>query len=289
MAIYVIGDIQGCFDTLQALLKQLAFKPPSDQLWLTGDLVNRGPKSLETLRYLYSLGDACITVLGNHDLHLLSCYYYPDHLQRGDTLQKLLDITHNPDLPLLMAWLRKKPLCYLHTDPQSNLHYCLTHAGLPPQWSIQMAQTLSNEASACLQSPAGIAFLSQLHGNLPDQWDPHLSGIDRIRYIINALTRMRLCTSDGRLALGLWADARSDQSPHSPLIPWFEYPDTPWHQEQMQAHYTLLFGHWSALRGQTHRDDIIALDTGCVWNQTLTALNLETRERIAIQCIDQVG
>ena len=194
MALYAIGDVQGCFDELRTLLDALRFDPAADTLWFTGDLVNRGPESLATLRLVRDLGDSAVTVLGNHDLHLLAVARGRSPLKRKDTLQAVLDA---PDCDELLAWLQGRPL--LHHD--AGLGLTLLHAGLPPQWSVATARTLASEVEAVLRDGESDAYFGHMYGDKPRRWDADLEGWARLRFITNCLTRMRFCTSDGRLFL----------------------------------------------------------------------------------------
>lgn len=266
MTRYAVGDIQGCFDPLQRLLDRVKFDPTRDQLWSVGDIVNRGPQSLECLRFLYRLGDSARVVLGNHDLHLLAVAHGVRPLKRGDTLQPILDA---PDCAELLAWLRRQPL--LHRDGK----YTMVHAGLAPQWTVARAQQLANEIAAVLQGKRLLEFLRGMYGDTPICWSDELHGIERWRVIVNYLTRIRFCTATGVL------DLKSKEGPATAppgFLPWFEVP------QRKSAGDILIVGHWAALMGKTQRDDVIALDTGCVWGQRLTLLNLETQALSGCDC-----
>lgn len=265
MATYAIGDIQGCYDELRRLLDICAFDPAHDRLWLVGDLVNRGPQSAEVLRYLRGLGDSAISVLGNHDLHLLVVAAGVRKAHRGDTLDGLLAA---PDRDELLDWLRRQRLMYA-----GNGH-AMVHAGLLPQWSISRALALAREVEAALQGPDHGEFLRQMYGNAPVQWRDDLAGYDRLRVIVNAMTRLRLCTPDGRME---FTHKTAPQDMPAGYLPWFDIPgrassDTP-----------VLFGHWAAL-GLTLRPDVLCVDTGCVWGRRLTALRLEDRRLFHCGC-----
>lgn len=269
MAVYAIGDIQGCFAPLQALLDRIDFDPARDRLWFTGDLVNRGPDSLATLRFVKSLGDAAVTVLGNHDLHLLAIAYGHGREKRLDTLH---DVLTAPDRDALLAWLRARPL--LHHD--ADLGYTLVHAGLLPAWDLALARQLAAEVEAVLGGPDPAALFAHMYGDRPDRWDPALAGWDRLRLVINGFTRLRYCTADGQV------DPRPKGAPGSQppgLLPWFDVPG------RRSADLRVVFGHWSSL-GVLARDDVFGLDTGCVWGQSLTAAALERRgvRRISVPC-----
>jgi bis(5'-nucleosyl)-tetraphosphatase (symmetrical) len=266
MTRYAIGDIQGCFDPLQRLLKRVKFDPTLDQLWAVGDIVNRGPQSLKCLRFLYELGNSARVVLGNHDLHLLAVANGVRPLKRGDTLQPILDA---PDCAKLLSWLRKQPLLYRDGD------YTMVHAGLAPQWTITRAQQLADEISVVLQSDRFVEFLHGMYGDTPNCWSEDLQGIERWRVIVNYFTRLRFCTVDGVL------DLKSKDEPGTAppgFLPWFDVP------QRKSAGETLIVGHWATLMGNTQRDDVIALDTGCVWGNQLSLLNLETRALSACEC-----
>lgn len=256
MAVYAIGDIQGCYDQLQALLEQIAFDPARDRLWFAGDLVNRGPRSLETLRLARSLNAIC--VLGNHDLHLLAAATVPRALKKKDTLRQILDA---PDAGPLLDWLRQRPL--LHHD--GELDYTLIHAGLPPQWDLASARARAAEVECVLRGDDRHEFFAHMYGNQPDRWSPSLSGMERLRFITNCFTRLRFCDSEGRLALEE-KGAPGSQPAH--LRPWFAWP------QRRSRDARILFGHWSTL-GAYDGDGVHALDTGCLWGGKLTAARLD--------------
>ena len=258
MATYVIGDLQGCFAELQALLKKIEFSS-NDKLWFVGDLVNRGPDSLNTLRFIKSLGTAAQVVLGNHDLHLLAVYFGNAKLKRSDTLAETLAAA---DCHELMWWLKAQPL--LHYDCQ--LHTVMTHAGIPASWSIEKAQSRAREVEKTLQGDNYPEYFQQMYGNLPDQWSDSLKGLDRLRCITNYLTRMRFCSATERLELSYKGEIGNHPNG---FHPWFEM------HSPNQNSPLILFGHWAAIMGQTNQSKIIALDTGCVWGEHLTALRLD--------------
>src|SRR5271165_2441896 len=258
MALYAIGDVQGCDAELGALLKAIGFSADRDQLWFVGDLVNRGPDSLEVLRRVRALGDAATITLGNHDLHLLAVAFGRARLRAEDTLHEVLAA---PDRDVLLDWLLRRPL--LHEDPARNL--CLLHAGLPPQWDMPTARTCAREFERALQhDPAGL--FKQMYGDEPDRWQDVQDGAERLRFIVNCFTRLRYLDAGGRLALRA-KDAPGKARGHS-LIPWFEAANARWHGPR------IVFGHWSAL-GFFRNADVIGLDTGCVWGGSLTALRLD--------------
>lgn len=268
MAIYAIGDIQGCYEPLLRLLKKINFRPKKDQLWLVGDLVNRGPQSLETLRFIKSLGESAITVLGNHDLHLLA-------MATNSTAKKhksLLPILEAHDCDELIDWLRHRPL--LHYD--KKLGTALVHAGIPARWKIKTALKRAREVEQVLQQNNYATFLISMYGNKPDQWSKKLQGKDRLRFIINAFTRMRYCDINSRL------DYDNKLAPGTQPIglhPWFELP------RKKSFSTRIIFGHWSTL-GYMQKKNFIALDTGCVWSDKLTAVRLDkiTSEPVSVKC-----
>ena len=266
MPTYAIGDVQGCFDELQALLTKIRFDATHDRLWFVGDLVNRGPKSLAVLRYVRGLGDRAITVLGNHDLHLVAAQL------RGKSRKKdtFDDVLTAPDRNELLAWLRRQPLVHAEGD------WVLVHGAVAPQWTVEDALAASAEASKLIADrKADEFFADHMYGNDPDRWVSQLKGWDRLRFIINCCTRMRLCTPDGRLDLE-FSGAPGD-APDG-LLPWFTVPG------RRSAATQVIFGHWSAL-GRVHWPEHRAwgLDTGCVWGRALTALRLEDRKLFQVQ------
>ena len=268
MSTYAIGDIQGCYQPLRCLLKQVAFDPDKDQLWLAGDLVNRGPNSLETLRYLHSLGDAVVAVLGNHDLHLLAIAHGCQSPKAKDTLQEILDA---PDRQQLLDWLQQRPL--LHHD--KKLAYTMVHAGIPPQWSLSSAQKFAREVEEVLQGKNAKQFFANMYGNQPDCWSKKLSGFDRLRVITNYLTRMRFISDDGALDLN---NKRQPSKAAAGTLPWYQHPNRKTHDER------LIFGHWAALQGELNEANLFALDTGCVWGGKLTTLRLEDQQYFCCEC-----
>lgn len=270
MAIYAIGDIQGCFDELLRLLDAIAFDSQADQLWFAGDLVNRGPKSLETLRFVKSLGDSAVTVLGNHDLHLLAASRamtsVKQQVKKKDSLSQVLEA---PDIEELMDWLRHRPLFH------SNDDFCLIHAGLPPQWDFKQTRQMAELAEQALRAPDYRNFLSQMYGNKPDIWSSGLTGVERLRFIINCFTRMRYCDSQGRLDFD--HNGPPGTQPKQ-LMPWFEAPN------RKNSGMRIICGHWSSL-GYFEGRNCYAIDTGCLWGGQLTALKLGDRVlRISIDC-----
>lgn len=256
MATYAIGDIQGCYPALDRLLEKVAFDPLKDRLWVVGDLVNRGPQSLQVLRLLRDLGGAATIVLGNHDLYLLMVAAGYSRREDDDTLHQVFEAD---DRDCLLLWLARQPLMHVEGD------YVLVHAGLLPQWTVARAQALADEVSAVLTGPDSKAFLLELAGNQPERWSEDLKGWDRLRVVVNAMTRMRFCSADGRMALR--AKGAPDKAPPG-TMPWFMVPD------RYNRTHTIVCGHWSAL-GFYRAPGLIALDSGAVWGGKLTAVRLE--------------
>ncbi|MDX1516814.1 MAG: symmetrical bis(5'-nucleosyl)-tetraphosphatase [Woeseiaceae bacterium] len=261
MATYAIGDVQGCYDPLRRLLDAIEFDPAKDRLWFVGDLVNRGPKSLKTLRFVHRLGDAAVTVLGNHDLHLLALacgsIAYSD---RFSTLKKILDA---PDVGELTDWLRHRPLAH-YSDEFDTL---MVHAGTHPGWTVKKTLARAAEVEGALRGPKYATLLTKMYGNTPRKWSGKLRGWSRLRYIINCLTRMRMVTDKGALN---FAHTGSPFRARVDLHPWYELDGAAWGTTR------IVFGHWSAL-GLMALPDLISLDTGCVWGRQLTAVRLDTR------------
>jgi bis(5'-nucleosyl)-tetraphosphatase (symmetrical) len=258
MATFAIGDIQGCYDELRRALDRVGFEPEHDRLWCVGDLVNRGPKSLEVLRFFHGLGDSTVCVLGNHDLHLLALH--AGNRKHGE--EPILDaVMAAPDRDELLDWLRHRPL--LHTDPR--LGFSMLHAGLPPQWDMPTATACAREVETVLRGDGHHDYFMQMYGNQPKRWDPTLSGMDRWRFITNCLTRLRYCERDGTLALKEKGPPGTQQSGR---IPWFEHP------ERASRSHRIVCGHWSTL-GYRAQDNVWALDTGCLWGGSLTLLRLD--------------
>lgn len=269
MATYAIGDVQGCFKTLLGLLKIIDFNPAVDSLWFCGDLVNRGPESLETLRFIKSLQDKTqnqpnniVVTLGNHDLHLLAVFFGQAKAKKKDTLQAILVAEDRHEL---LTWLLHQPLFY----QDQALGFCMVHAGIPPQWSLQDTQRFAKEVETQLQSDNAEYFFKHMYGNKPCQWSDSLSGPERLRLITNFLTRMRFCTPAGKLELT--SKGPIAETPKG-YIPWFE--SSARSQDELQ----ILFGHWAALEGICKQPNIFALDTGCVWGQQLSAFRLEDKQ-----------
>jgi len=261
MATYAIGDVQGCFDELQGLLEKLGFEKKRDRLWFVGDLVNRGPKSIEVLRFVRDLGARAITVLGNHDLHLVTQHEGIERRRKDDTFDDVLDA---PDANELVAWLRTRPMMHVEGD------YAMVHAGLLPPWTIEKASKLAREVEAALVARDYPDFLGNMYGSTPDEWSDSLTGWDRLRVIVNAMTRMRFCTRDGKMDF----KAKGKKVPPG-YVPWFE--------ARPKNEKKLVSGHWSAL-GLKLDERVAMLDSGCVWGGPLTALRLEDRALYQVPC-----
>ncbi len=264
MAVYAIGDIQGCYDELRAALDAVRFDPARDRLWFVGDLVNRGPQSLEVLRFVHGLGEAAIVVLGNHDLHLLALAAGHGLPGGKDNLDEVLAA---PDRDELIHWLRHRPL--LHHD--AALDFTLIHAGLAPQWTLAQARALAGEVEAVLRSEAHAGFFAAMYGNRPECWDEGLGGMDRLRFITNCLTRLRFVTADGRLLLNEKGPPGSPETPDA--LPWFDHP------RRASRGKRIVCGHWSTL-GYVARHAVWAIDTGCLWGGQLALLRLDAAEPI---------
>ena len=266
MATYAIGDVQGCYGELCDLLEKVRFDSTCDQLWLLGDLINRGPDSLSVVRLVRSLDDSTRAVLGNHDLHFLAIHLGGHSLNRSDTF---VDLLQCEEVDEIADWFCQQPL--LVRDDE--LGFVMAHAGVPHIWSIDAAQAHAREVEAVMRGDDRVAYFEAMYGNKPDTWVDSLQGMDRWRVITNYFTRMRLIRNDGRMDFahkGGLSEAPED------WMPWYDYPRT----EPLKL--TLLFGHCSALEGRTGKDDVIALDTGCVWGRELTAMCLETGEFYAV-------
>jgi len=266
MSTYAIGDIQGCLQPLLNLLKKVDFSPSRDSLWLAGDLVNRGPESLETLRYLHALGGSVKAVLGNHDLHLIACHHGHRGFGKKDTFSDILDA---PEREELIAWLSAQPL--IHRD--TALGFIMVHAGIPPIWSFDKALELAGEVETVLREDPDL-YLSGMYGNQPERWRDDLEGQDRWRSITNYLTRMRFCRADGTLEFATKSELTS---PMAGFLPWFEHP-------RAEEKEKLLFGHWAALMGDTKKPNIIGLDRGCVWGGELYSICLDTEQSHCEDC-----
>lgn len=262
MAVYAIGDIQGCYSALQRLLKKIKFNKKKDTLWFCGDLVNRGPDSLKTLRFIRSLGDSARCVLGNHDLHLLALYYTSSEQKSSDTLKAVLNA---PDVKDLMTWLRHQPLFYY----DSHINCAMVHAGIYPEWKVDDCLQLSQEVEAVLQGKKHKTFFSLMYGNRPNRWNSKLSGMDRLRFITNVFTRMRYLDDNNNLLLKL--KGTPDKETEKQGLPWFIKV------KKHLKHNRVVFGHWSTLPSKQY-DNFYALDSGCLWGGTLTAVKLSSKE-----------
>jgi bis(5'-nucleosyl)-tetraphosphatase (symmetrical) len=264
LAVYAIGDLQGCYDPFRRLLDKISFDPRNDHLWLTGDLVNRGPKSLKTLRYVKSLGSAAKVVLGNHDLHLLALGSGVRNSEpHYESLQKILAA---PDRDELLDWLRQQPLARF----DKKLNTLMVHAGVPPQWSLKKILRRAAEVEATLSGGKYAKLLRHMYGDRPRRWSGDLNGFARQRFIINAFTRTRMIYKDGRLN---FTHNGPPEKARKGLLPWFEAEDPQW------AGTRIVFGHWAAL-GLFVDEDLIGLDSGCVWGRTLSAVRLTKKARI---------
>lgn len=265
MATYVIGDIQGCFEAFKELLVAIAFNPAADRLWLCGDLVNRGENSIDTLRWCMAHDDRVVAILGNHDLHLLAVAagFVPPH--RNDTLEEILAA---PDRDVVLDWLRRRPMLHREGD------WLMVHAGLLPEWTPELAESLARELEAALRGPGYLDFLARMYGNEPRRWDPELAGQDRLRLIANAMTRLRYLHPNGDMEF-----QHKCAPPDAPaeLTPWYAMP-----QRQSRG-VRVLFGHWSTL-GLLAGEDVVSLDTGCLWGGQLSAIRLDDSRLFQIHC-----
>jgi bis(5'-nucleosyl)-tetraphosphatase (symmetrical) len=264
---YVIGDVQGCYEPLQRLLKQIQFEPQKDCLWFVGDLVNRGPDSLKVLRFLKQLPIPPKIALGNHDLHLLVSLFGQTHWQSEE--DTILQVLEAPDAQELGHWLRQQSMiCY-----SESLQVLVCHAGIAPQWTLQEALYLAREVEEVLQGEGYQNFLNDLYGDKPDRWDPALSGTARLRCITNYLTRMRFCDHEGRLNFSYKGGISTAPST---LYPWYEVP------ARKVLPVDLVFGHWASLKEVCPAPHLYAIDTGCFWGGELTALRLQDRQRFSV-------
>ena len=261
MATYAIGDVQGCFSELQELLSKIKFNSDRDQLWFCGDLVNRGPQSLQTLRFIRDLGDNAVSVLGNHDLHLLAIAYCNSSPGRKDTLDEILNAS---DREQLLDWLRNQPL--LHHD--AGLAVSLVHAGIHPSWSLDKALGLAHEVESILSSDAHTDYYRHMYGDKPKRWSDDLEGWSRYRFIINTFTRMRFCDREGKHYLNTKCAPGKQQKG---LYPWYETP------KRQTINDRIIFGHWSTLphAGKKVINNTYAIDSGCLWGGKLTAMRID--------------
>lgn len=270
MTRYAIGDVQGCHDELRELIGRLHFSPDRDVIYFVGDLVNRGPASLQVLRFVRALAANAVVVLGNHDLHLLAVAQGTRRSRKSDTLD---DVVNAPDRDSLLEWLRTRPMAHVdrNADGQNDL---LVHAGVVPQWTVEQTVALAREVESALRNDAAGVF-NNMYGDEPDHWSDELRGTDRWRFTINVLTRMRVCTPDGFVDLK-WKG--KPPPPGSTYQPWFDIDD------RATRDARIIFGHWSAL-GFVRRKGVVGLDSGCVWGGALTAFNLdEDRPPITVAC-----
>lgn len=266
MAIYAIGDVQGCYEPLRRLLDLVKFEPDQDQLWLAGDLVNRGPHSLETLRFVKGLGDSAITVLGNHDLHLIATVVSLGKTGRKDTLGPILRAS---DCDELIDWLRHQRL--FHHDQG----FCMLHAGLPPQWDFALTLEMARETERAIQDDDHPRFFRSMYGNKPTLWQDDLSRTEKLRFAVNCFSRLRYCTVDGELDFS-HKGAPGSQPSH--LLPWYAVPG------RKTRELKIIFGHWSTL-GFYQGDNVFGIDTGCLWGGQLTALKLDpVPMRVSLDC-----
>lgn len=270
MATYIVGDLQGCLDELLLLLDKVQFDSNHDTLWVAGDLVARGPKSLEVLRFLHSLGDAVKVVLGNHDLHLLAVSLGLFKVKAKD---KTAAIFSADDKQELLDWLRQQPLLAEHDE------FVMCHAGISPHWSLQQARESATEVETILRSDKWAWLIENMYANQPDLWDASLQGIERYRYIINAFTRMRFCDKEGRLDME--CKLPPSELNNDNLMPWFKV------KGRIKLEKTVLFGHWAALEGYEN-EEVIGLDTGCVWGGSLTMLRWEDKQFFTQQSLTRV-
>jgi len=261
MAVYVIGDVQGCFKELRELLKVIDFNSSTDRLWFVGDLVNRGPDSLNTLRFIRDLGDSAVTVLGNHDLHLLAVHYNGTKLKSNDTLQQVLEADDSVEL---LEWLRFRPL--IHHEIEFN--FAMVHAGIYPGWSLQQACQRAKEVESALRSSQIKDFLHHMYGNEPTLWSEELESMDRLRFITNVFTRMRYLRVDKNL--DLLTKGAPSKLKSMDVKPWFEF------KQSAIKHNRVVFGHWSTLPTAQY-GNCFAVDSGCLWGGRITALRIDKK------------
>jgi len=281
VATYLIGDIQGCYQSFRKLLKAFQFDPNQDHLYLAGDLINRGPQSLATMDFVLSHQSCVKAVLGNHDLHFLAVAHQTRKANRKDTFDDILGSTSKDDI---INWFEQQPLALMFNDqsdsPISDLSSTpcfLAHAGLPPFWSVQQALNYSHEISQCLQSSSATGFYQQMYGDQPQYWQQSLSGFSRLRMITNLFTRMRYLDADAGLDLNCKLPVGQQ---NEALIPWFDFDNPDYHGK-------IAFGHWAALQGKTNQTHLIALDTGCVWGGPLTAYCLDNEQYFSVDAAEK--
>ena len=271
MSTYAIGDVQGCYPELRALLRECGFDARRDRVWFAGDLVNRGPRSLEVLRFISDLGDRAQIVLGNHDLHLVASHHGVRRLRARDTFQDVLDAA---DGEALVDWLRGRPM--VHRDPE--LRFVMAHAGIPPAWTVDEACRLGSELSEALRGLDHSRLLAGMYGNKPDRWRDSLAGLDRLRFVTNAFTRMRYCHADGRLD---FSETRPPGAQDPSLAPWYTLRDAG------TDGVRIVFGHWATLQllaPLPRTLHVRHVDTGCVWGGSLTALRLDDDREFSVGC-----
>ncbi|WP_020406992.1 symmetrical bis(5'-nucleosyl)-tetraphosphatase [Hahella ganghwensis] len=268
MSVYAIGDVQGCCEALERLLEKLKFDPAADQILFAGDLINRGPESLQTLRLIYSLRHSVMSVLGNHDLHALAVYFGRQRSKKKDTLSALYDAE---DAEVLLEWLRECPLA--HYDEER--HLMVVHAGVPHHWSVAQTLSLAAEVEQVVRGSHAHDFFCEMYGNLPHCWNESLQGMERLRVITNYLTRMRFLDEQGCLEL---THKQGLETAPEGFKAWFQYP--------RNDDLKILFGHWAAIQGVTGVTRFHALDTGCVWGGNLRAMNVDTGEYIEVESRD---
>ncbi len=268
MAIYAIGDVQGCYEQLRALLEKIEFRSDRDQLWFAGDIVNRGPDSLRTIRFIKSLGDNAVTVLGNHDLHLLAVANGRGKQGKKDTIQDILEAS---DSTQLLDWLIQRPLMHYH----EKHHVCMVHAGIHPDWTLQQALDCAAEVESILQGHKSHEFFHHMYGDKPSKWSDHLDGWDRLRFITNSFTRMRYIDDTNKLKL---SEKGAPGKQASGIHPWFEF-------QSKTSDLNIIFGHWSTLK-DPGLENLFPIDTGCLWGGKLTALkvNKKMSKRKSIKC-----
>ncbi len=272
MSTYVVGDIQGCYKPLRALLKKVRFSVSTDTLWCVGDLINRGPHSLDTLRFLQDLVSAAVIVLGNHDLHFIAINENCAPTRNQDTLDKLLRAS---DCQQLSDWLRNKPLAHVDAiDTKMGLkNFLMIHAGVAPSWTLQDTLNYAAEVEYALQGRSYKEFLRHMYGDVPARWHNGLKDLDRLRVITNYLTRIRFCDPIGTMCLNIKEGLSAAPAGFNP---WYHY-------EKITPNATILFGHWAALEGRTNRQEVHALDTGLVWGRELTLMRLEDFKRYSVR------
>jgi bis(5'-nucleosyl)-tetraphosphatase (symmetrical) len=270
MSIYIVGDVQGCFTPLEQLLDKVNFNSRQDQLWFVGDLVNRGPQSLEVLRFIKNLGNAAVSILGNHDLHLLCVAEGYQKAHASDTFDGIFNA---PDKGELLTWLRWRPMIY------HDQGVTMVHAGILPQWSITEALSLGAEVETALRGEDYLEFLIHMYGNKPAKWSDELVGMERLRVITNAMTRLRLIDKEGKMDFSF--KGKIQEKPKD-LYAWYDFPNRKTKKD------TIIFGHWSAL-GLHMESNILALDTGCLWGGCLTALRLEDRKLFQVSCREEAS